>query len=54
MTWIEWRRGESIPKELLYQGCQTDKNNWCRTPLMLWIENRPEEAIPWELLYQGC
>ncbi len=51
MIWIEIRKGEAIPKELLYEGCQndTDKYIFHHTPLMQWIDWRKGEAIPKEL-----
>ncbi len=44
MCWIEYRPGEDIPKELYYDGYQTDKDNYGWSPLMFWIIYRPGEA----------
>lgn len=46
MFWIFARKGEDIPKELLYTGYKTDKDKDGDTPLMLWISCRKSEAIP--------
>ena len=46
MHWIEHRRGEAIPDELLYTKCQTDRDGDGQTPLMYWIRFRRGEAIP--------
>ena len=46
MYWIEYRRGESIPDCLYYDGWQTDKDEDEQTPLMFWIKHRRCEAIP--------
>ncbi len=53
MLWIEYRPGEPIPKEIQYDGWQTDRNK-CggKTPLMLWIKHC-KEPIPKELTYDG-
>ena len=42
MSWIVNRKGEDIPKELYYEGWQTDKDKdiFTQTPLMLWIDYR--------------
>lgn len=50
MIWIEADRNENIPKELLYDNYQTDKDKYGKTPLMLWIRyHRKNENIPEEL-----
>lgn len=49
MLWIEYCN-KDIPKELYYDGYQTDKNDDGDTPLMMWIEYRDDD-IPKELLY---
>ena len=54
MLWIEYRKGEDIPKELYYSNYKLDKDRNSRTPLMLWISRRLCEAIPEELYYPGC
>ena len=54
MKWILFRKGEAIPKELLYDGYQTDRSRDDYTPLMLWIRDRSGEPIPDCLLYEGC
>lgn len=53
MAWIIRRKSKPIPKELYYDVCQTDRNEYGRTPLMLWVKHRPGEDIPNELLYDG-
>ena len=37
---IENNRNENIPQKLYYEGCQTDKDKYGKTPLMLWIRYR--------------
>lgn len=54
MIWIEADRNETIPKELLYPGWQTDKDKYGKTPLMMWIRYRYNRDIPEELYYDGC
>ena len=53
MLWIRHRQGEPIPKCLLYDGCELDRDNKGKTPLMLWVENR-DGPIPEKLHYPGC
>lgn len=42
MLWIEYCN-KDIPKELYYDGYQTDKNDDGDTSLMLWIEYRDDD-----------
>lgn len=41
MLWIRCRIADNkfkdIPKELFYDGWQTERDNYDNTPLMLWI-----------------
>ncbi len=53
MYWIYCCRDKVVPKEFFYDGCQTDKDEYDRTPLMLWIEYRKKQDIPKELFYTG-
>lgn len=53
MTWIRSRNYYNVPKELYYDGWQTDRNKDGDTPLMLWIHTYPSENIPQELFYTG-
>ena len=53
MGWIKNRLNEPIPKELFYDGCQTDKGYVNQTVLMMWIKYRLNEPIPEELYYDG-
>ena len=53
MIWIKERRGKTIPQDLYYPDYQTDKDRWCRTPLMIWVKYRRGEAIPQDLYYPG-
>ena len=56
MYWIEYRKGEPIPKEFEYDGWKTDRCDYVHgrsTPLMLWICYREGEPIPDELKYDG-
>ncbi len=51
MLWIIHRK-DPIPKELTYDGWQSDKTAGHNTPLMLWIMNR-KEPIPEDMFYDG-
>ena len=46
MLWIEYRKGENIPKDLYYQNYQTYKDKSGKTPLMYWIRYHQGEDIP--------
>ena len=55
MDWVKYHPGdEPIPKELYYDGYQTDKGYNSRTPLMNWIAFHSSDPIPQELFYDGC
>lgn len=54
MLWIKDRQKQDIPKELYYDGWQTDNDVDDQTPLMLWIKHRPNEPIPEEFYYNYC
>ena len=46
MMWLEYRQDEIIPRELCYNGCYNEKNNYGQTPLMIWMRyHRPNEGI---------
>ena len=49
MWWVVRRPDESAPQELYYEGWQTDKDKYGKTPLMNWVHWRRDEAIPKEL-----
>ena len=52
MMWIQDRKNETIPTNLLYEGYQTDKDIDGLTPLKLWNEFRKDESIPNDFLIQ--
>ena len=43
MYWIRFRPNEPIPKELYYEGYQTDINENDQTLLMIQIKHRQKE-----------
>ena len=57
MIWIQCRRDEKFPEELLYYDCYDDKNINDQTPLMLWKQYQhsnkycPSEYYPIEFVY---
>lgn len=51
MLWIQYRKNKDIPEDLYYDHCNTDKDNYNQTPLMLWKEYRPMKNHPLELMY---
>ena len=52
MEWIkEHPQRKKIPKELYYNGYQTDKDELGRTPLMLWKQYHKGIDIPKKFYY---